>query len=240
MSMSSSSTRSAPGSGTSLKEQTRSNAMSGHLDRLLVESRERTEAGLDGAHQAVLQVGDAEVLDDVGEESPDDQPTSRFRVDAARAEVEQLLVVEPAGGAGVAGADDLAGLDLQVRHRVGAGAVGEHQVAVELVGLGADGGGPDADVADPDGARVLALQRALVEHVAAAVGHGVVDPEPVLLVLGLVGEVDAEELRAASGAGVLDVADQADEVAAEGHHDLLEGGVPADDGVVLAAVDRAG
>ena len=35
--------------------------------------------------------------------------------------------------------DDLAGLDLEVRHRVGAGAVGEHQVAVGLVGLGAVG-----------------------------------------------------------------------------------------------------
>ena len=70
--------------------------------------------------------------------------------------------------------------------------------------------------------------------------HGVVDPEPVLLVLGLVGEVDAEELGRAAGAGVLHVADQPDEVAAEGDHDLLEGGVAADDGVVLTAVDRAG
>ena len=100
--------------------------------------------------------------------------------------------------------------------------------------------GPDADVADPDRAGVLALQRALVEHVAAAVRHGVVDPEPVLLVLGLVGEVDAEQLRRAAGAGVLHVADQPDEVAAEGDDDLLEGRVPADDGVVLTAVDRAG
>jgi hypothetical protein len=58
--------------------------------------------------------------------------------DAARLQVEQLLVVEPAGGAGVPGADDLAGLDLEVGHRVGAGAVGEHEVAVELVGVGAD------------------------------------------------------------------------------------------------------
>ena len=98
----------------------------------------------------------------------------------------------------------------------------------------------DADVADPDRAGVLALQRALVEHVAAAVRHGVVDPEPVLLVLGLVGEVDAEEVGGAAGAGVLHVADQPDEVAAEGDHDLLERRVAADDGVVLAAVHRAG
>src|SRR3954454_18342882 len=191
MSMSASSTRSAPGSGTSASAQTRSKAMSGHLDRLLLEARQRTEAGLDGAHQAVLQLGDADVLDDVGEETPDDQAARGLGVDAPRAEVEQLLVVEAAGGAGVAGADDLTGLDLQVRHRVGASTVGEHQVAVELVGVGADRRGPDADVADPDRVCVLALQRALVEDVAAAVRHGVVDPEPVLLVLRLVGEVDA-------------------------------------------------
>ena len=51
-------------------------------------------------------------------------------------QVEQLLVVEAAGGAGVPGAGDLAGLDLQVGHRVGPGAVGEQQVAVELVRVG--------------------------------------------------------------------------------------------------------
>src|SRR3954447_15713393 len=192
MSMSASSTRRAPGSATSLRAQTRSNAMSGHLDRLLVEAGEGAETLLDRAHETVLEGGDADVLDDVGEEAADDQATRGLGVDAARAQVEQLLVVEPARGAGVAGADDLAGLDLQVGHRVGAGAVGEHQVAVQLVGVGADGRGADPDVADPDRVRVLALQRALVEDVAAAVRRGVVDPEPVLLVLRLVGEVDTE------------------------------------------------
>ena len=67
-----------------------------------------------------------------------------------------------------------------------------------------------------------------------------VDPEPVLLVLGLVGEVDAVEVGRAAGAGVLHVADQPDEVAAEGDHDLLERRVAADDGVVLTAVHGAG
>src|SRR5918997_5128263 len=133
---------------------------SGHLDRLLVEAGQRTETGLDGAHQPVLQLVDADALDDVGEEATDDEAARGLGVDAPGAEVEQLLVVEAAGGAGVAGADDLAGLDLQVGHRVGAGAVGEHQVAVELVGVGAGGRRPDADVADPDGARALAVHRA--------------------------------------------------------------------------------
>src|SRR3954470_22411047 len=123
MSTSSSSTRSEPGSGTSDRAHTRSKVMSGDLDRLFLEGGQGAEARLDGAHQAVLQLGDAEVLHDVGEEAAHHQPASGLGVDAARTEVEQLLVVEPAGGAGVAGADDLAGLDLQVRHRVGAGAV---------------------------------------------------------------------------------------------------------------------
>ena len=68
--------------------------------------------------------------------------------------VEQLLVVEAAGGARMSGADDLAGLDLEVGHRVGARAVGEQQVAVDLEGVGAGGIGADQDVADPDGVRV--------------------------------------------------------------------------------------
>src|SRR3954463_6229220 len=201
MSMSASSTRSAPGSGTSASAQTRSKAMSGHLDRLLLEARQRTEAGLDGAHQAVLQLGDADVLDDVGEETPDDQAARGLGVDAPRAEVEQLFVVEAAGGAGVAGADDLTGLDLQVRHRVGAGPVGEHQVAVELVGVGADRLGADADVADPHRARVLALQRALVEDVAAAVRHRGVRPGAGPLGLGPGGEIPPRKNSRSPGGG---------------------------------------
>ncbi len=105
--------------------------------------------------------------DDVGEEAAHDQPPRLVLGDAAGLQVEQLLVVEPAGGAGVAGADDLTGLDLEVRHRVGAGAVGEHQVAVQLVGVGALGRGADQHVADPDRVRGLALQRALVGDDAA-------------------------------------------------------------------------
>src|SRR3954464_14297032 len=102
--MSASSTRSAPGSVTSDSAQTRSNAMSGHLDRLLVQAGQGTQALLDGAHEAVLQGVDADVLDDVGEEPADDQAACGLGVDAARAQVEQLLVVEAAGGAGMPGA----------------------------------------------------------------------------------------------------------------------------------------
>src|SRR5437764_192950 len=80
--------------------------------------------------------------------------------------------------------------------------------------------------------------RALVGHATAAVGHRVVDPQPVLLVLGLVGEVDAEQLRLPAGPGVVHIADQPDDVATEGDDDLAEARVAADDGVELTAVQR--
>ena len=116
------------------------------------------------AHQAVLDLGDADPADDAGEEAAHDEAAGLVLGDAARLQVEQLLVVEPACGGGVPGTLDLAGLDLEVGHRVGAGAVGEHQVAVELVGVGALGLGADEHVADPHGVRGVALQRALVRR----------------------------------------------------------------------------
>ena len=137
----------------------------------------------------------------------------------------------------MAGADDLAGLDLQVGHRVDPRAVGEDEVAVELVGVGAGGRGPDQHVADPHRVRVLALERALVGDVAAAVGAVVVDEEPVLLVLAVVGEVQTVQLGLAARARVVDAGVEPHHVAAEGDDDRLERGVPADQRVVLGAVD---
>ena len=75
---------------------------------------------------------------------------------------------------------------------------------------------------------LLALQRALVDDVAAAVRHGVVDEQPVLEVLAGVGEVQAEQLDVAAGRGEPRLGRQPDEVAAEGHDDALEPGVAAD------------
>ncbi len=123
----------------------------------------------DGGGQAIAEVGHRDLGDDLAEEAADHQPAGLFLRDAAGAQVEQLLVVETPGGAGVSGADDLAGLDLQVGHRVGARAVGEHQVAVHLEGVGAGGLGADQHVADPDGVRVgqrrirIPLQRTLIQ-----------------------------------------------------------------------------
>src|SRR5699024_12030264 len=83
----------------------------------------------------------------------------------------------------------------EVRHRVGARTLGEHQVAVELVGVGALGLLADQHVAHPHGAGVPALQRALVGDDGGAVRGAVVHEEPVLEELVLVGEVQAELLE---------------------------------------------
>jgi Fe-S cluster assembly protein SufD len=67
------------------------------------------------------------------EEAEDHEAPGLVLGDAAGLQVEQLLVVEPAGGAGVAGAPDVAGLDLEVRDRIGARAVGVLGFLTEIV-----------------------------------------------------------------------------------------------------------
>ena len=65
--------------------------------------------------------------------------------------------------------------------------------------------GADQHVADPHGVRVgparirITLQRTLVRHVRAAVRLGVVDQQPRLEVLAVVGEVQAEQFGVAAG-----------------------------------------
>ena len=163
--------------------------------------------------------------------------------DTAGAQVEHLLVVETAGGAGVSGTDDLAGLDFEVGHRVGTGPVGEHQVAVHLERVGAGGVGADQRIADPYRMRIglvrlrIALQRTLVQHVGAAVRLGVVDQQPRLEVLAVVGEVEPEQLSVAPGRAELHSAGQPDHVAAERDGDVAQHRVLAERGVVGGDVD---
>src|SRR3954469_5445599 len=180
---------------------------------------------LDGGHQALLDLGDADALDQVREEPAYDEATRGVLIDAAGHQIEQRLVVEATGRGSVSCPGDLTRLDLEVGHAVGAGAVGEQQVAVELVGVGALGVGPDDDVADPHRVRLRALQRALVGDAALAPRLVVVDEQPVLEVLAVVGEEKAEQLGVAARAG--EPGDRVDphEIATEGDDDRLEGGV---------------
>ena len=167
------------------------------------------------------------------EEAEHDEATRLVLGDAARLQVEELLVVEAAGGAGVAGAADVAGLDLEVRDRLGARAVGEDEVAVGLVRVGADGIRPDEHVADPDAAGTRALQRALVEHVARGVARPCGAGRP--------GSRGADRRRSSdrpnssalrAGAGELDARVHAHDAAAEADDDVAEGRVALDAGLV--------
>src|SRR5690606_14418320 len=92
---------------------------------------------LDGGEEALLHLRHADLADEVREEAAHHEASSLVLRDAARAQVEHLLLVEAAGRGCVARTFDLARLDLQVGDGVGASALGEDEVAVELVGVGA-------------------------------------------------------------------------------------------------------
>jgi|GEM_PF-6729907 len=180
---------------------------------------------------------DGDAQQHLSEESAHHQALGHFLWDAAGQQVEQLLVVETSGGAGVAGADDLTGLDLQVGHRVGARSLGEQQVPVHLVGVCALSGLADQHVADPHRVRLLPLQRALVERARLAVRHSVIDEQPVLEMLAGIGEVQPGQLGVAAGTVVDHGADHADQITAEGQRGVLERRVPAHPDVVVGQVN---
>ena len=102
--------------------------------------------------------------------------------------------------------------------------------------------GADQHVAHPHGVRVgprrvrITLQRTLVRHVRAAVRLGVVDQQPRLEVLAVVGEVQAEQLGVAARAVEADPSREPHQVAAEGDRDVAQHGVLAQSGVVGADV----
>src|SRR6478672_5324099 len=102
-----------------------------NVDMKLRSDARSGEFGLDGRVQPLPQLGDGDLAEDLAEEPADDQPPRDRLRDAAALQIEELLVVESAGGAGVPRPGDLAGLDLQVRHRIGTCTRGEDEVAVE-------------------------------------------------------------------------------------------------------------
>src|SRR5262245_24005154 len=174
---------------------------------------------LDLGKQAFLDFRHTDPADQLGEEPADHEPPGLVLPDSPGLQIEQLLVVEAAGCARVAGADDLARLDLEIRYGVGPGTVSQHQIAVELEGIRADGLLADEHVADPYRARRGALQGSFVRDMAAAVRLRVVDEEPVLEVLAFIGEVDAEQLRITARPVVSHLREEAYQLAAEGDHD---------------------
>src|SRR4051812_9814087 len=154
-----------------------------NVDMKLRSDARSGEFGLDGRLQPRPQLGDGDLAEDLAEEPAHDEPARDVLGDAAALQVEQLLVVEAAGGARMPGPGDLAGLDLQVGHGVGPRARGEDEVAVQLEGVGGLGRVADQHVADPHGAGAVTLQRVLVVHARPAVRLAVVDEQPLLQVL---------------------------------------------------------
>ena len=75
--------------------------------------------------------------DDLGEESVDDELAGDSLWDATAHQVEQLFVIEPADRSGVAGTDNAAGFDLQVRHGICTRTLGKDEVAVSLIRVSA-------------------------------------------------------------------------------------------------------
>src|SRR5699024_3777006 len=117
---------------------------------------------LDALVEHILDLGHLDLLDHFIEEAAHHELAGYLLGDAAGHEVEQVLLIEASRRGGVAGTGDVAGLDLEVRHRVRPRPIGEDEVAVELVGVDVESLGADEHIADPDAARVLALECALV------------------------------------------------------------------------------
>src|SRR4029453_13860083 len=146
--------------------------------------------------------------------------------DAPRLQVEQVQVVDAAGGGGV-GRLDVGVEDLQEGVGLGVGVAGQDQVAHGLAGVGAAGPGADDQVAVEDVARP-AQQPGLVEEAGAGVGLGVGDVGPVLEALAGVGEQGPEQVCL----GPLppdDLGRHPGDPAAQGDNERPEPGLAADD-----------
>ena len=145
-------------------------------------------------------------LEDLAEEALDDHPLGGRRGDAARLQVKEALRVDRADG-GAVGAADVVVVDLEHRDRGRLGVVGEHQVAVGLVGVGAGGALLDPDQSGVDRPRGV-LQRAFEEQVGGGVADLVVLQGVEVEELLAGGEVDA--LQLGRGAAALEVGLAAD------------------------------
>ena len=123
-------------------------------------------------------------------------------------------------------ATHVVGVDLQLRHAVVAGLVGQHQGAVLLVGVGLLRVQIDLDHAR-EHADTLVVAHAFVQQVAVRVGGGVVLQGVVVEVLVLVGKIQRQHLRIAALAQQVALHLGAAERAAHGDHQAVEAGVTA-------------
>lgn len=119
-------------------------------------------------------------------------------------QVEQLLVVEPAGGAGVPGAGDLAGLDLQVGHRsaLACSVSTRLRLSSKVSVLSAAARVSTSPIHTVRARRWPCPWRVLVDDVGPAVQHRVVDQQPLLQVLPGIGVAQPGQLGVPAGAAV--------------------------------------
>ena len=137
----------------------------------------------------------------------------------------------------MAGAGDVAGLDLEVRDGVGAGPVGQQEVAILLVAVRARRGLADEDIADPDGVRPATLKRSFVGDPRAGPRGVVVDEDLLLDVLPRGCEVGAVQFDVAPLAVQVHGGVDAHHVAVERDHDVAEEGIASDPGEVACNVE---
>src|SRR5690606_25133662 len=125
------------------------------------------------------------------------------RVDAARAKVEHLLVVELADGRAVT-ALDVVGIDLELRPRVDLRLLGEEQIVAALAGVDLLRPGANEQLAAKDPAAV-AVGNAAKRGFASRVRRRVIDVDLVVDMPAGRCDEHAEKVRARAWAGELDV-----------------------------------
>src|SRR5947208_16512191 len=125
-----------------------------------------------GAAERTRERRDGQAVEHVVEEAEHDQSLRLRRRHAAALEVIELILVDGADGARVR-APHVVGLDLEIRDGFGPRALGEHEVAVGLAGLGLSRRGAETDEARVDGVG-LVVDRALEQQTAASVRRVVV------------------------------------------------------------------
>src|SRR5437764_12180220 len=187
-------------------------------------TRSAPQLPLDGVAEHVANRLDPHAVDDVLEESLDDEALGVVTGDTPGLEIEELLVVHLADGRSV-GAADVVVQYLKLGLRVGLCVVGQNEVAVGLVGVGLLGTGLHPDEARVDGVRPVP-ERPLVEKVRGAAGRRVVLQRAHVEVLVAGSEVDAEHLDV----GVLAADRRLDlrpgEASPERHDDAVQRGIP--------------
>ena len=197
------------------------------------------ELGLDGRLQPLPQLGNGDLAEDLAEEPAYDQPPrdrppvcrgSAGRTVARRRSAPVALACPAPAISPVSisrlGTESARAPVVRTRLRLSS------KVSVASAVLRIE------DVADPDRAGAVALQRVLVVHPRTAVRLAVVDEQPLLEVLPRVGEAEAHELGVAARRAVGDGRADPHQVAAQRYGGGAQGGVAAEREVVGADVHR--